>query len=249
MNPLAKFLTALVVAIALLASLNPFIAGGLLLVELVALPFVGLSPRKIARVGWPIAVAALLATLTTALYGRPFGHTYWAWGPILITEGSLILAVTIGLRVLAIGLPGVVLFATVDAVDLADALAQLWRLPQRFVYGALAAMRLIDVLAEDWQTLSLARRARGLGAGRLPLATLGRRFAQVFALFVLALRRGSTLALAMDARGFGAPVQRTYARPSLWRPRDSVLVTVMSLVAGGVIVLSVIWGSGVDGIG
>ena len=103
------------------------------------------------------------------------------------------LAGAIFLRVLAIAVPSVVLFATTDPTDLADALAQLVRLPARFVLGALAGLRLVGLLIDDWRELAMARRARGVAdTGRI------RRFAgQTFALFVLAIRRGTKLATAM----------------------------------------------------
>ncbi|MFZ5870224.1 MAG: hypothetical protein ACOYXW_06830, partial [Actinomycetota bacterium] len=47
---------------------------------------------------------------------------------------------------------------------------------------------------------------------------------QVFALLVLALRRAATLATAMEARGFGASTERTWARPSRFTARDGLVV-------------------------
>jgi energy-coupling factor transport system permease protein len=244
-NPLAKFVGALIIAIALIATLNPYIAGGILVVELACLPFVGLTARRLTRIVWPLGVASLLAALTTALYGRTSGEVLFAAGPIVVSEGSLVLALTIGLRVLAIGLPSIALFATVDPTDLADSLAQLWRLPPRFVFGALAAVRLVDLLVDDWRTLALARRARGMGSGRGPLAAIARMLNQVFALLVSSLRRGNSLALAMDARAFGAPGQRTYARQAYWRAGDTWFVATATLVAVAVVVASLVFGSGV----
>jgi energy-coupling factor transport system permease protein len=245
---LAKFLGALIIAVALIATLNPYIAGALLVVELASLPFLGLSARRLLRILWPLTVAALLAALTTALYGRTAGEIFVAVGPLVISEGSLVLALTIGLRVLAIGLPSVALFATVDPTDLADSLAQIWRLPQRFVFGALAAVRLLDVLIDDWRTLTLARRARGVGSGRGPIAAVTRTFGQVFALLVSSLRRGNSLAIAMDARAFGAPVQRTYARQAHWRAGDTWFVVSATIIGAAVVAASVMFGSGVSGV-
>src|SRR5690606_28617246 len=112
------------------------------------------------------------------------------------------LAIATALRVLAIALPAVVLFVTVDPTAFADALAQRLRLPSRFVLGALGALRLVALLLDDWRSLELARRARGIAdRGRL------RRFpGQAFALLVIAIRRGGRLATAMEARAFGAPI-------------------------------------------
>ncbi|MDQ1573722.1 MAG: energy-coupling factor transport system permease protein, partial [Actinomycetota bacterium] len=142
------------------------------------------------------------------------------------------------LRILAIGLPAVVLVITIDPTDLADGLAQLVRLPARFVLGSLAALRLVGLFIDDWRSLELARRARGVAdRGRL------RRFAgQVFALLVLSIRRGSKLATAMEARGFGASGQRTWAREASFGSREWVLVALGVAIAAAAISASVLTG-------
>ena len=43
-----------------------------------------------------------------------------------------------------------------------------------------------------------------------------------FALLVLSIRRGSALATAMEARGFGSATARSWARDSPWRAREWV---------------------------
>ena len=116
-----------------------------------------------------------------------------------------------------------------DPTDLADGLAQVARLPARFVLGSLAGVRLLTLFTDDWRTLGLARRARGLGdTGRMR-----RWLSMAFALLVLAIRRGSRLATAMEAKGFGATgpdaPTRTWARPSRLTGAD--LVGVLLAVA------------------
>ncbi|NKF34541.1 energy-coupling factor transporter transmembrane protein EcfT, partial [Pseudomonas sp. BGM005] len=79
--------------------------------------------------------------------------------------------------------------------------------------------RMLGLLTDDWRALALARRARGVAdQGRVRRA-----FGMAFALFVLAIRRGSSLATAMEARGFGGTGPRSWARESTWDRRDSVL--------------------------
>jgi energy-coupling factor transport system permease protein len=51
-----------------------------------------------------------------------------------------------------------------------------------------------------------------------------------FALFVMAIRRGSSLATAMEARGFGGSGPRTWARPSRWDRRDTALLLLAALI-------------------
>lgn len=238
-NALAKLIAAMIISLVLLLSIDPVSAGVALALVVAALPFARLRLRDLWLRLWPIALSAALAGVATLLYGRPSGTMYVEWGLLRISDGSIALALAIVLRVMAIAIPSVVLFATTDPTDLADSLAQLARLPARFVLGALAGLRLVGLLVSDWRELALARRARGVADhGRI------RRFAgQAFALFVLAIRRGSSLATAMEARGFGAPVPRTWARVSRVTPRDGVLVLLAAAIAAASVIAAVVAGT------
>ncbi|SDQ88392.1 energy-coupling factor transporter transmembrane protein EcfT [Quadrisphaera sp. DSM 44207] len=222
-NPVAKLAVALLVSVALLLTVDPVTAGTALLLELLVLPRAGLSARALARRAAVVLLGAVPAAVLTALVGADEGAVLLGAGPVTVTTGSLLAAAAVFARVCAIGLPGVVLLASTDPTDLGDALAQVVRLPHRFVLAALAALRLVDVLAEEWTQLGLARRARGLGDDGL-LAGARRATGQVFALLVLAVRRAAVLATAMEARGFGASPQRTWARTSRVRAGDWLVV-------------------------
>lgn len=238
-NPITKLFVALLIAFTLVLSIDVVSASVALLLVAVLLPVSGVGWRQFWLRTLPIWISAVLAALTTALYGVDGGSALAAFGPITITEGSLALALAIGLRVLAIGIPGVVLFATTDPTDLADGFAQLLRLPARFVLGALAGLRLVGLLIDDWQALELARRARGV-ADR---GAVRRFFGQAFALLVIAVRRGSKLATAMEARGFGGDTRRTWARPSRLGPRDAVLATLGVLLTATAVTAAVLAGT------
>ncbi len=234
-NPVAKLTAALILALALALSVDVVSSGIALALEVLLLPFAGLGWRRFWRRTAAVWITAPLAGLTVALYGRPSGLGYVHWFVVDVTDGSLHLALVTVLRVLAIALPAVALFATVDATDLADGLAQLAHLPARFVLGALAAVRLVGLIREDWRSLELARRARGVAdRGRL------RRLAGLaFALFVLSIRRGTALATAMEARGFGGSTPRTWARVSRFGAREWALVGVGVAVAAAAVLVSV----------
>jgi energy-coupling factor transport system permease protein len=237
-NPVAKLAASLLIAVTLALSVDAASAITALALEVVLLPFAGLRWGAFWRRTAPVWIAAPLAGLTAALYGRASGHVYLDWLVVHVTDGSLRLAAITAIRVLAIALPAVVLFATVDATELADGLAQVLHLPARFVLGALAALRLVGLLRDDWNALELARRARGVAdRGRV------RRFAGlIFALFVLAIRRGSALATAMEARGFGGSGPRSWARPSPFGARELLLIVVGALIAGVAVTVAVMTG-------
>ncbi|HEU0257546.1 MAG TPA: energy-coupling factor transporter transmembrane component T [Microbacteriaceae bacterium] len=240
-DPFAGLVAALILGLSLVVTLDIASAATALVLELLFLPWVGASGRAWLRCTFLLA-AACLAALTTALYGEVAGHIYVRWGILTVSSGSLTLAAAIALRVLAVGVPAVVLLARVDVTRLADALAQIVHLPARFVLGALAGMRLAALFVDDWRRLSLTRRARGLGGGG-PVRRVRRAAWQVFALLVAAIRRGTVLAVAMEARGFGRAAGRTWARPARLTARDVTVITLAAAIAAAAIVVSLVTGS------
>lgn len=242
-SPLAKLCAAGILGVVLLLSLDPVSAVVALVFELALLPWAGVPARRLLRILTPLLIAAPFAGLATLLYGRDGGAVLVQIGPWTITSAEVELAVAITLRVLAVALPAVVLFATTDPTDLADGLAQLWKLPARFVIGALAAIRMLGLMRQDWQMLRLARRARGVADGGGPIAALGRLGNQAMALLTIAVRRGSLLATAMEARAFDAPVQRTWARIARFTPRDAWFVVGAAVIAIIAVMMAVMTGA------
>jgi energy-coupling factor transport system permease protein len=238
-NPVAKLGASLLLAAVMVLTIDWVSAAVALACEAVLFLFAGLSARTFLIRTAPIWISAPAAGLTTLLYGQAGGHEYLSLGLIHVTDGSISLAVATALRILAIGLPAVVLFVTVDPTDLADGLGQVVRLPARFVLGGLAGLRLVGLFLDDWKALELARRARGVADGGAV-----RRFGgQAFALLVLSVRRGSKLATAMEARGFGAPGERSWARPSPFGRREWLLLALGLLVAALAVAVSMATGS------
>lgn len=238
-NPVAKLACALLIALPLIVTIDVVSAGAALLLEIPLLAMAGLSWRGFAKRTIAVWIAAPLTALTILLYGAPSGETHLRFLLVHVTDGSMALALATLLRVLAIALPAVVLFAGVDATDLADGLAQRVRLPARFVLGALGGMRLVGLLANDWRELESARRARGVAdEGRIRrLVGMG------FALVVLAIRRGSHLATAMEARAFGSDAPRTWARESPWGAREWIVTAAGLAVSGSALVAAVVAGT------
>ena len=226
-NPVAKVAATIPLSIGLVLTLDPVSAGVAILCELIVFTAVGLGPLLWSPRTLPVWIAAPLTGISMVLYGQPSGTTYWQFGLIEVSEGSIAIGLATMARVVAIALPAVVLFLTIDPTDFADGLAQTLRLPARFVLGALAALRLVGSSIDDWRTLALARRARGVA----DLDVVRRSLGQAFALLVLAIRRGGTLATAMESRGFGALVERTWARTATFGAPEWRVIAVGCLVA------------------
>ncbi|MEH0973874.1 energy-coupling factor transporter transmembrane component T [Micromonospora sp. CPCC 205546] len=243
-NPVAKLVAALVFSFILIATLDPVAPAIAIAVELAVLPLFGVRPQVLARRAWPLLVGAVGVVVTLVLFAAErSGRMLVEAGPVVVTSGVLLTALGLVLRMFAVALPGVIVFATTDPTDLADALIQNAKAPARFAIGALAAFRLVPLLGQEWQMISMARRARGVEAGRNPLAKLRLFVSTAFALLVGAIRRGTRLAVAMDARGFDAGVPRTVARRQRFVAADTLLIVGAAVLAGAALTVSVLLGT------
>ena len=228
-NPVAQLTALLVVTLVLVTSLDLVTPAVVVAAELCLLPAAGLTdPRDLWRRTWPLLVGAGSVGVVNVLLG----------------EGTTVgTGVGLGLRVVGLALPGVLLVAATDPVRLADALTIHWRLSTRVAFGALAALRLVPLLVAEFESVRLARRTRGVEAGRNPLARARLLAGIAFTLLVGAVRRGSRLATAMDARGFDSGVPRTNARGSRLHRRDAALGAGTVLVCALAVTWSVLAGA------
>lgn len=231
-NPVAQLTAIVVVTAVLLVSGDLVTPAVLLAAELALLPAAGLTrPGDVLRRTWPLLLSAAGVAWVNVAFGSLDGAEAWLSGA------------TWALRVVALALPGILLVASTDPVRLADALTLHWRVSTRFAYGALAALRLVPLLAAEWETIRLARRARGVDGGRNPVAHVRLLASTAFGLLVGAIRRGSRLATAMDARGFDSGIARTNARGSRLRPLDVWVVVAAVAVCAVAVTASVLTGA------
>jgi energy-coupling factor transport system permease protein len=227
-NPVAQLTAMVVITLVFLTSLDVVTPAVVVAAELCLLPAAGLTdPRDLWRRTWPLLLGAGSVGLVNVL---------------LSDEATALTGVGLGLRVIGLALPGVLLVASTDPVRLADALTIHWRVSTRFAFGALAALRLVPLLVAEYEAVRLARRTRGVEAGRNPLARVRLMGGVAFALLVGAVRRGSRLATAMDARGFDSGIPRTNARGSTLHRRDALFVLAAVAVCATAVTLSVLTG-------
>ena len=217
-------------------------AGLLLVVAVVAIPLSGLGARTLLLRAWPLLVAAVAIGLLNGLFGVPEGDALLDLGPLVLRAGTLAAGAALGIRILAIALVGFLALAAGDPTDLADALIQQLHVPARFALGALAAIRLLPILAGEWQLLGLARRARGVSAGN-PLGWVRLAAGRLMALLVVAIRRATRLSLAMEARGLGTTGRRSVARPQRMGRGDWMLLAAALIAGAAATALSLALGS------
>lgn len=126
-----------------------------------------------------------------------------------LTAGAVETGFATGLRLGAIMALALVSGLTTTGADLARAMVQQLRVPYRIGYTALAAFRFVPRFGHDLEVIRQAHRVRGAHPGRGPFAAIARGLGTVVPLLAGAIRHGERIALAMDARAFGAHPTRT----------------------------------------
>lgn len=101
-------------------------------------------------------------------------------------------------------------------------MVQQLRVPYRIGYTALAAFRFVPRFGHELEVIRSAHRVRGMAGGRGPGAALRRNLGYVVPLLAGAIRHAGRVALAMDARAFGAGPRRTERHVVPFRVRDVV---------------------------
>ena len=215
-NPLVKLGIALGWLIGLGLMHDPPRPMALALVAVAAGLVLGrIPPARLIQGLTPLVAAAGSIALANLVFAAantdPAAPELIRIGALRLTAEAVVVASSIGARVVAIVATGVVFAQTTDPTRLVDALVQQARVPERFAYGALAAYQAIPRLGQDLGTLRQARRIRGVGGDWHPKLLIG--------LLVRAIRHADQLALAMDARAFGT-TPRTAFRPLMWRWTD-----------------------------
>ncbi len=205
--------------------INPLAQLSVGVLSLVGSLFIRSLPVALVAVGAYAVVALLLlpgwrypavCLLFSGVAASTVSWSTWRLGGHDVTVAS-----TAGLRILVLAWPGSVMAGYVDPSRLADYLAQSLRLPARMIAAFAAALQRFTSFGLAWQQLERARRVRGVGPGRSPVATTRHAANMSFALLVQAMRGATSASVAMDARGFATAQRRTWAEPAPWTRLDS----------------------------
>ena len=165
-------------------------------------------------------------------------------GPIDVPVAAIVYGLTIAGRMLAIFAASLLFVLTTDPVDFVLALIQQARLPHRVGYGVFAAYRFVPLVAEELDNIRAAHQIRGVsGEGGL-IGRARQTFSYAIPLLAISVRRAERVALAMDARGFGARPHRTFFRTtSLGRADLIFALAALVLLLAAVAVSHTLWSS------
>ncbi|MGO2469379.1 MAG: energy-coupling factor transporter transmembrane component T family protein [Microbacterium gubbeenense] len=162
----------------------------------------------------PVFVAA--TSVGFALWADPSQvgdtHAVVRIGDWTLSAGALLVGLATGLRFGAMLALGLITALTTTGRDIVLAGMQSFRLPYRVGYTALAALGFIPRFAHELSIIRAAHRVRGSRGGRGPLGRIRREMGHLVPLLASAIRHAERVALAMDARAFGAHPTRTERR-------------------------------------
>ncbi|QRY39525.1 energy-coupling factor transporter transmembrane protein EcfT [Microbacterium hominis] len=191
-----------------------------------------------------VPVAAIVIGLSMSLWTDPArvgGDVVARIGGWSLTTGALTVGFATGLRLAAIVALALIAGLTTTGPDLVRASVQQLRVPYRIGYTALAAFRFVPRFGHELDVIRQAHRVRGSHGGRGPVAALARWWGYLVPLLAGAIRHAERVALAMDARAFGAHPDRTERHLVPWRRRDTVFVAVFWLASAVILVALFPW--------
>ena len=196
----------------------------------------------------------LLVALPAAAVVIGLGFSLWV-DPAGVDHGTVVLRIgdwrlyggavgiglATGLRLVAIVALALIAGLTTTGPDLARALVQQLRMPYRIGYTALAAFRFVPRFRHELDVIRQAHRVRGANGGAGPFAAAVRWTGYVIPLLAGAIRHAERVALAMDARAFGAFPDRTERHEVPFRARDVVFVVAFLVVSAAILALFFPW--------
>ena len=166
----------------------------------------------------------------------------WQIGGWTMYGGALAVGAATSLRLSAIVALTLIAGLSTTGPDLVRATVQQLRVPYRIGYTALAAFRFVPRFGHELDVIRQAHRVRGAHGGRGPLAAAARWFGYVVPLMAGAIRHAERVALAMDARAFGAHPDRTERYIVPWRGRDTVFIVAFWVVSAALFTAFFPWG-------
>lgn len=191
----------------------------------------------------PLPFLLILAIVQVFLHPGGAAETVlFQLGPLLLTTGGLAAGGMILLRFAALILGLSLSSFTLSTSELILGLHRLLRplgrigLPvEDLVLMIQVTLRFIPFLMQAAERIVKAQASRGAawgkGGGGGPLRRARHVLPMIVPLFLTSLRRAENLALAMDARGYGAAAERTSMRELHFRARDWLAVVVSILLA------------------
>jgi energy-coupling factor transport system permease protein len=244
-NPSIKLLAVALSALALTFIFDPATPAVLFAITLMAGRFLGglrvWQQTKPLLIFLVAGVAIVLANLFFNKDNAAAAALLWL-GPVKVTGPALWAAGSLWLRLMCFALLSLVFVRTTPPQYLILSLVHQLRLNHRIAYGTMVGYRMLPLLQSDYHTIRAAQRVRGVKEGRGLLHAWGRLRRYSIPLLAGSVRKAGRVAIAMDARAFGAFSDRTYRERMVIRRGDWVFLAVVLVVVAALVLGFVLLG-------
>ncbi|MBI2877706.1 MAG: energy-coupling factor transporter transmembrane protein EcfT [Candidatus Tectomicrobia bacterium] len=207
LHPLTKVSSLMLLFVAPMLVIHPVVLSPFLLF-LLGVGGVSGSLRNLKRV-WPFM--ATLFSFTFLIWSFFYGgqKEVFRLASLRVTQESLLFGLGMALRLNLLFFIGLIFLSTTRIEELTVGLQRLG-LPYIVSFTLGLAFRLVPVFMDAALTIVQAQRSRGLDFGRGGLLQRLRHYLTVMIpVFMTALRKADGMAVALEARGFRAGVERT----------------------------------------
>ncbi|MGO2684081.1 energy-coupling factor transporter transmembrane component T family protein [Microbacterium sp.] len=246
LNPLSK-VGAVVPAMVLLVFVRDLIAPLCFVILAYALILTGtrITSRTAALLFLAVPIGVVAIGFGFALWVDASGvdttAPFMQIGGWTLFTGALQIGFATALRLAAILALALIGGLTTTGPDLVRASIQHLHVPYRIGYTALAAYRFVPRFGYELGVIRAAHRVRGSHGGRGPFAAIARGWGYIVPLLAGAIRHAERVALAMDARAFGAHPTRTERHLVPFRTRDWVFIAAFVAASALILVFTSPW--------
>ena len=214
LDPRTKIFGALILFMICLCFNHPLYMVGVSL----GVMLVALSSKALPNF-WRLRFILILLFIFSAVMWSFFikGPTSWLrWGPLRISQESLLYSIAMGLRLVAFVGTGLIFLSTTRNEELTNGLIRMG-IPYPIAFAFSTALRLVPTFAGAGATIIQAQVSRGLDLelGNI-FSRVGKFIPQAVPLFIYAIRHTNLLAMALESKGFSPELKRTlYYEPHL----------------------------------
>ncbi len=238
-NPSIKFAAVIAGAVPLTFVFDPVTPLVLFLLTLAAgCTFGRLSLRAQLRPLLVFALAGIAILLGNVFFNKDnaTSEVVVSLGALDVTRAALWAAGSLWLRLLCFALLSLVFVRTTQPQHLLLSLVHQFHLSDKVAYAVMVGYRMLPVFQADYGTIRAAQRLRGVREGKAFLHPLSRLRRYSLPLLTGAVRRAGRIAVAMDARAFGALPRRTYRERMTVDHGDWFFLSVVIVVVAAVVI-------------
>ena len=237
-NPTIKLAALIAAALPLTFVFDPLTPLVLFAITLVVGCFSGgLSLRVQLRPLTVFVLAGVAILLGNVFFNKEnvTSQVVFSAGAVDITRAALWAAGSLWTRLLCFALLSIVFVRTTEPQRLLLSLVHQLHMSDKVAYGVMVGYRMLPVFQADYGTIRAAQRLRGVREGSAILHPFARLRRYALPLLTGAIRRGSRIAIAMDARAFGALPKRTYRERMIVTTTDWLFLASVAAVVAAVV--------------